>query len=102
MNKKQRSSWRGVIGPGILVAATGVGAGDLLTASMAGSKVGLTRSRTRAVLSETSAKQQALSMFLAHMRVDQGGLVSLGTRTGVAARWVWRWWASAALAASRG
>ena len=41
MNKKQRSSWRGVIGPGILVAATGVGAGDLLTASMAGSKVGL-------------------------------------------------------------
>ena len=41
MNKKQRTSWRGVIGPGILVAATGVGAGDLLTASMAGSKVGL-------------------------------------------------------------
>ena len=41
MNKKQRSSWCSVIGPGILVAATGVGAGDLLTASMAGSKVGL-------------------------------------------------------------
>lgn len=30
------------IGPGILVAATGVGAGDLLTASLAGSAVGLT------------------------------------------------------------
>ena len=30
-----------MIGPGILVAATGVGAGDLLTASLAGSKVGL-------------------------------------------------------------
>ena len=42
MNTNQRTSWRGVIGPGILVAATGVGAGDLLTASLAGSKVGLT------------------------------------------------------------
>jgi Mn2+/Fe2+ NRAMP family transporter len=31
-----------VIGPGLLVAATGVGAGDLLTASMAGSAVGTT------------------------------------------------------------
>jgi Mn2+/Fe2+ NRAMP family transporter len=31
-----------VIGPGILVAATGVGAGDVLTASLAGSRHGLT------------------------------------------------------------
>jgi Mn2+/Fe2+ NRAMP family transporter len=31
-----------VLGPGILVAATGVGAGDLLTASLAGAKSGLT------------------------------------------------------------
>jgi Mn2+/Fe2+ NRAMP family transporter len=30
-----------MIGPGMLVAATGVGAGDLLTASIAGSRVGL-------------------------------------------------------------
>ena len=30
-----------IIGPGILVAATGVGAGDLLTASIAGSKAGI-------------------------------------------------------------
>jgi Mn2+/Fe2+ NRAMP family transporter len=30
-----------VIGPGLLVAATGVGAGDLLTASIAGSRAGL-------------------------------------------------------------
>ena len=30
-----------IIAPGILMAATGVGAGDLLTASLAGSKVGL-------------------------------------------------------------
>jgi len=33
--------WLAIIAPGILVAATGVGAGDLLTASMAGSRVGL-------------------------------------------------------------
>jgi len=30
-----------VIGPGILVAATGVGAGDLLTAALGGSDVGM-------------------------------------------------------------
>lgn len=34
-------SFFGVIGPGLLVAATGVGAGDLLTASYAGAEVGL-------------------------------------------------------------
>ncbi len=32
----------GLLAPGILVAATGVGAGDLVTASLAGSKLGLT------------------------------------------------------------
>jgi Mn2+/Fe2+ NRAMP family transporter len=32
----------GLLGPGFLVAATGVGAGDLLTASLAGSRFGLT------------------------------------------------------------
>ncbi|MDA7980695.1 MAG: Nramp family divalent metal transporter [Pirellulales bacterium] len=31
----------GLLGPGILVAATGVGAGDLVTASLAGSRLGL-------------------------------------------------------------
>ena len=36
-----RTSWFALFAPGILVAATGVGAGDLMTASMAGSKVGL-------------------------------------------------------------
>jgi Mn2+/Fe2+ NRAMP family transporter len=30
-----------VLAPGVLVAATGVGAGDLLTASLAGARVGL-------------------------------------------------------------
>ncbi len=34
--------WIAAIGPGILIAATGVGAGDLLTASLGGSAVGLT------------------------------------------------------------
>jgi Mn2+/Fe2+ NRAMP family transporter len=39
MPKKQ--SWYSKIAPGILLAATGVGAGDLLSAGMAGSHVGL-------------------------------------------------------------
>jgi Mn2+/Fe2+ NRAMP family transporter len=35
------ASWLTILAPGILVATTGVGAGDLLTASIAGSKAGL-------------------------------------------------------------
>jgi Mn2+/Fe2+ NRAMP family transporter len=45
MNESGRSARIGflaAVGPGILIAATGVGAGDLLTASLAGSKLGLT------------------------------------------------------------
>jgi Mn2+/Fe2+ NRAMP family transporter len=38
----RRVSWFAALAPGILVAATGVGAGDLLTASLGGSAVGLT------------------------------------------------------------
>ena len=34
-------SWYRVIAPGILLAATGVGAGDLLTSTLAGSEAGL-------------------------------------------------------------
>lgn len=41
MSKSKWSSRFEVLMPGILVAATGVGAGDLLTASMAGSQAGL-------------------------------------------------------------
>ncbi len=37
-----RHSWLALLAPGMLVAATGVGAGDLLTASLAGSRFGLT------------------------------------------------------------
>ena len=33
--------WSAVLGPGLLVAATGVGAGDLVTATLAGSDIGL-------------------------------------------------------------
>ena len=40
MNVKPASLMR-IIGPGILVAATGVGAGDLATGAMAGSKLGI-------------------------------------------------------------
>lgn len=35
------ASWLSILTPGILVATTGVGAGDLLTASIAGSKAGV-------------------------------------------------------------
>jgi len=35
------ASWLTILAPGILVATTGVGAGDLLTASIAGSKAGI-------------------------------------------------------------
>src|SRR5262245_37062724 len=41
MKDNSKTSWLGIVAPGILVAATGVGAGDLLTASIAGSKVGI-------------------------------------------------------------
>jgi len=39
--KQRRFAFLAVLGPGILIAATGVGAGDLLTASYAGSRHGL-------------------------------------------------------------
>ncbi|MFN3192674.1 MAG: Nramp family divalent metal transporter [Aureliella sp.] len=38
--KAKRLTWFAAIGPGILVAATGVGAGDLATATLAGAKLG--------------------------------------------------------------
>jgi Mn2+/Fe2+ NRAMP family transporter len=41
MSRPERPSILALIGPGLLVAATGVGAGDLLTASYAGSEVGM-------------------------------------------------------------
>ena len=41
MSNQKNMSWLAIIAPGILVATTGVGAGDLLTASIAGSKAGL-------------------------------------------------------------
>ncbi len=41
MSGKPKLPWMAIIAPGILVATTGVGAGDLLTASIAGSKAGL-------------------------------------------------------------
>jgi Mn2+/Fe2+ NRAMP family transporter len=40
MNQKPKASLFAVIGPGLLVAATGIGAGDLATASFAGSILG--------------------------------------------------------------
>ena len=40
MNSKSKTLFA-VIGPGILVAATGVGAGDLATAAFTGSRLGM-------------------------------------------------------------
>ncbi len=40
--KDSKQSWFSIVAPGILLAATGVGAGDLLTSTLAGSEVGLT------------------------------------------------------------
>lgn len=39
--EQRRLTWFHAIAPGVLIAATGVGAGDLLTASLGGSAVGL-------------------------------------------------------------
>ncbi len=41
MPGSKRQPWFTIIAPGILLAATGVGAGDLLTTTLAGSEVGL-------------------------------------------------------------
>jgi Mn2+/Fe2+ NRAMP family transporter len=35
------ASWKNLLGPGFVVAATGVGAGDLIAASVAGHRFGL-------------------------------------------------------------
>ncbi len=40
MSNRQRSGWLRALGPGLLVAATGVGAGDLATATFTGSMLG--------------------------------------------------------------
>lgn len=39
-NKRGPARWFAAIAPGVLVAATGVGAGDLITASLAGANIG--------------------------------------------------------------
>ena len=41
MNRPSRLSIIAIIGPGLLVAATGVGAGDLATGAIVGSKLGV-------------------------------------------------------------
>lgn len=41
MTAKRRATWLSIIGPGLIVAATGVGAGDLATGAFAGSKLGV-------------------------------------------------------------
>jgi Mn2+/Fe2+ NRAMP family transporter len=68
-----------IIGPGILVAATGVGAGDLLTATMAGSEVGL-------------SLMWAVAMGAVLKWVLNEGIArwQLATESTVLEGWVWR------------
>lgn len=80
-------SWFALLGPGILVAATGVGAGDLLTASLGGSKVGITLVLAAAVgallkwtLNEGVARWQ--------MATDTTILEGWSSRLGAWIRWV--------------
>lgn len=74
-----RPRWFSIIAPGILLAATGVGAGDLLTASLAGSEVGL--SLLWAVLAGCVLKW-TLSEGVARWQMATGTTVLEG--------WIWR------------
>ncbi len=72
-----------VIGPGLLVAATGVGAGDLATASLAGSQLGL---QVLWAVVVGAALKYALNEGLARFQLETGkpllvGAIALG-------RWV--------------
>ena len=74
-----RPQWFSIIAPGILLAATGVGAGDLLTASLAGSEAGL--SLLWAVLAGCILKW-TLSEGIARWQ--------LATNTTLLEGWIWR------------
>jgi Mn2+/Fe2+ NRAMP family transporter len=82
-----RGSWlRGAFGPGLLVAATGVGAGDLATGALAGSRLGL------AVLWAVAlgaAMKWVLSEGLARWQIATGETVLEGAlrRLGRPLRW---------------
>ena len=79
MPKPEKISILRIIGPGILLAATGVGAGDLLTATLAGSEVGL--SLLWAVAAGALLKW-ALSEGIARWQ--------LATESTVLEGWVWK------------
>jgi Mn2+/Fe2+ NRAMP family transporter len=86
-NTPSRRSWFAALAPGILVAATGVGAGDLLTASFAGAQVGVVLVWAPIVgaifkwtLNEGVARWQ--------MATDTTLLDGWSTRLGAWARWV--------------
>ncbi len=76
-----------IIGPGILVAATGVGAGDLATAAISGSKLGL--AVLWAALLGTFFKY-VLSEGLTRYQLASGETLLQGviTRLGFAAKWI--------------
>ena len=87
MRTESRSSWFALLAPGILVAATGVGAGDLLTASLGGARVGIVLVLAAVVgavlkwtLNEGVARWQ--------MATDTTLLEGWATRLGAWAAWV--------------
>jgi Mn2+/Fe2+ NRAMP family transporter len=82
-----RPSWLATIAPGILVAATGVGAGDLLSASLAGAHAGLAllwAAPAGALLKWT------LNEGIARWQMGAGSTVLEGwsTRLGAWVRWI--------------
>ena len=83
---KGNSSVFAVVGPGILVAATGVGAGDLLTASIAGSVVGVSilwAAPVGAILKYFLTEGIARWQMATHTTLLEGWLLRFGP-------W-WRW-----------
>ena len=84
MNRSSNSSFRSfliTIGPGLLVAATGVGAGDLATAAFTGNKLGVTilwvvvlGASLKFVLNEGLARWQLAT----GQTLIEGAVISLG------------------------
>jgi Mn2+/Fe2+ NRAMP family transporter len=105
-----RRRWRGlaVLGPGLLVAATGVGAGDLATGAFSGQALGV--AVLWAVLAGAALKL-ALNEGLARWQLATGQTVLEGAllRLGRPARWLflayllpWSWFVGSALASACG
>ena len=86
-SRGNRSGFMGLVGPGVLVAATGVGAGDLAGAGFAGSKIGVSVAWAVVV---GAALKYVLTEALARWQIATGTTVLQGSmkRLGpIAPRW---------------